>query len=231
MPKTLVPLLLVFLAAGQVATPQLPASQPPSNGAIAPNAAAVAARKQFAEAVRQKVIKERGNAVSPGYNLTADGPDATFFVYNDPGMNYSDCSGMLTEDFVANLRRYGFTQLICTDSGNNAKFSFDLTVLPKTRIYNEPSAMPKCCNRRCAIPTASCWRPSISSRTRKLSQTSAISIAPRTAMTDTAVGYRYSPLARIRDGWMLGHRVRVGTMFIAAQRISSSTSPVESNLL
>jgi hypothetical protein len=122
MPKMLIGFLLISgLAAGQTAT--------------APDAAA---RRQFAETVRQKVIKERGSALSPGYNLTADGPDATFYVYNDPGITYSDCSGMLTEDFVANLRRYGFTQLVCTDSGNNARFSFDLTVPKQSRPVENP---------------------------------------------------------------------------------------------
>ena len=83
------------------------------------------ARKRFVEAVRQKVIKEMGSNLTPGYNTSAEGPDATLYVLHEPGVTFPICNDMVTQGFVLSLRKFGFTYFVCTDDGNK-KFTFDL---------------------------------------------------------------------------------------------------------
>jgi hypothetical protein len=99
---------------------------PPVAVALAAVAPDTATRKSYAENTRQRVIKQLGDKVLPGFNITADAPDASIYVYHSSGTSYPDCSSMLTnEGFVSNLRSLGFAQLVCTDDGNT-RFTFDL---------------------------------------------------------------------------------------------------------
>jgi hypothetical protein len=103
--------------------------------AVAQNAAA---RKRFAETVRKDVIKKLGSNIAAGFNITADGPDATIYTYQTTGVTYSDCNGMFAaEGFAENLRRQGFTQAVCTD-GANARFTSDLI----SQHQSQQSALP-----------------------------------------------------------------------------------------
>lgn len=95
-------------------------------GSAAQNAAA---RKSFAETVRQKVIKDTRYPVPSGFNLTADGPDATFYVYHASEVTSYDCITMLTEDFVSKMRELGFTKVVCT---NDKETTFILDPIAQT---------------------------------------------------------------------------------------------------
>ena len=91
--------------------------------AVAPDATA---RRQFAETVRDKVIKKMGRTLPSGFNITADGPDANIYVSHLGGTTYSGCSSMLAnKTFVSRLRNLGYIQLVCTDDGN-IRFTFNL---------------------------------------------------------------------------------------------------------
>jgi hypothetical protein len=92
-------------------------------GAIAQDAAA---RKTFAQTVREGVVKKPGSNIAPGFNITTDGPDATIYVLHIAGMTYANCQGVFTAEAVSELKAVGFTQYVCTDDGN-ARFVFDLS--------------------------------------------------------------------------------------------------------
>ena len=94
-------------------------SSPTPAAHAAPDTAA--ARKQFVKTVFESV-KER----APGFNITADGPDADTYVLHFPGMNYAKCQGVFTTEAVSEVKAAGFTQYVCTDDGNT-RFEFDVT--------------------------------------------------------------------------------------------------------
>ena len=50
-----------------------------------------AARKQSAETVREKTAKNMGGKLPNGFNVSADGPDATFFVSHAPRITFDIC--------------------------------------------------------------------------------------------------------------------------------------------
>jgi hypothetical protein len=79
------------------------------------------ARKAFAEEVRQKTIKDWANNPVPGFNLTAEGPDSTFYVVRLPEIPYDQCKSLVLE----NLRAHGFTRVVCI-ADQNTTFTFDL---------------------------------------------------------------------------------------------------------
>jgi len=91
------------------------------------SAAGSAARKQFAQESREATVKKMGSTLAPGFNITAEGPDATVFVYHQTQISYEQCNSMINnnQDWVSTLQKVGFTQLVCTDAGN-ARFPFDL---------------------------------------------------------------------------------------------------------
>jgi hypothetical protein len=98
-----------------------------------------AARKSFAKTVRKKVVKQMGRTVAPGFNISAEGPDATVYVYHESGVSSSECTSMLaTEGFAPNLRKFGFTQIVCTDDAG-ARFTFDLTAQQQAQ---QPNTLP-----------------------------------------------------------------------------------------
>jgi len=111
---------------------ELRANDPPNSTAltVAPPAAVApeaAARKQFAQTVREKTVQQLGSQLSPGFNITADGPDATIYVYHVGALTYSDCNSMfINRGMVSSLQKAGFTQFVCTDDGNT-RFAFDIT--------------------------------------------------------------------------------------------------------
>ena len=82
-------------------------------------------RKVFAETVRQTTVTSMGKNVAPGMNITAEGPDATLYVFHVAGITSAVCKTMLTDGFTAKMRELGFAKLVCTDDGTNT-FSFDL---------------------------------------------------------------------------------------------------------
>jgi hypothetical protein len=95
-------------------------------GSAAQNAAA---RKGFAKTVRQKVIKDTRYPVPAGFTLTADGPNATFYVYHASEVTSYDCVSMLTEDFASKMRGLGFTKVVCT---NDKETTFILDPIAQT---------------------------------------------------------------------------------------------------
>lgn len=99
-------------------------------GLIALNLATIAVaqdaaeRKRYAETLGEQVVKK--SAVPPGYNISADGPDATLCVVHQPGVTFPMCNNLATnQNVVAELRKLGFRYLVCTDD-RNTKFTFDL---------------------------------------------------------------------------------------------------------
>lgn len=89
-----------------------------------------AARKDFAERVRGIAAKVAGGELPPGGNVSADGPDATFFAFHQRGVTLSQCNALFEKyksrpDALPYLRKLGFTYFVCTDDGNT-KFTFDL---------------------------------------------------------------------------------------------------------
>ncbi|MGO9130555.1 MAG: pentapeptide repeat-containing protein [Bryobacteraceae bacterium] len=88
--------------------------------------AAGAARKDFAENSRKSATVRIGGNAAAKFDITTEGPDATFYVVHIVGVTSSICSDMLTHpEFVSKLRGLGFTKLVCTDDGK-ATFTFDL---------------------------------------------------------------------------------------------------------
>ncbi len=82
-------------------------------------------RKHFAERNRVDTIKLMGSNLPPGFNVTAEGPDATVFVYHQTQISHDQCNSMFNkEDWISTLQKPGFTQLVCTDAGN-ARFPVD----------------------------------------------------------------------------------------------------------
>jgi hypothetical protein len=105
-------------------------STPPTVAPLAAVGSDATARKQLAEAIRKKVVNKFGNKVLAGFNITADGPDATIYVYHSTHLSYADCNSMFqNKGMVSNLQKAGFTQFVCTDDGN-IKFTFDLARIP-----------------------------------------------------------------------------------------------------
>jgi hypothetical protein len=87
-----------------------------------------AARKEFAANNRQSAIEKIGpsTAAQLNFNITAEGPSATYYVLHEVGVTSAICSGMLgASGFTPKLRELGFIKLVCTD-GANATFTFDL---------------------------------------------------------------------------------------------------------
>jgi len=85
----------------------------------------VVARKDYVEMVRRSVIRQMGARTPTGYSLSADGPDATFYVHHQAAVNLSDCNNLLVDRFVSGLRGHGFVRLICTDD-RSLTFTYDL---------------------------------------------------------------------------------------------------------
>jgi heat shock protein HslJ len=95
--------------------------------AVAQNAAA---RRAFAERVREEAAKTAGGNLPPGGNVSAEGPDATLFVYQQHGVTLSGCNALFAkfttrQDAIPYLRQLGFTHWVCRDDANS-KFAFDL---------------------------------------------------------------------------------------------------------
>lgn len=86
----------------------------------------VVARKDYVEMVRRSVIKQLGEGTPSGYNLSAEGPDATSYVHHQSAVNLADCNRLLEDPFISGLRGHGFVRLICTDD-RSMTFVFDLT--------------------------------------------------------------------------------------------------------
>ena len=102
-------------------------------------------RKSFAETIRRKDLRSMAGNPVLGYNLTAEGPDSTFYVYHQSGVTSSDRTGMLaSQGFASRLRELGFIRLTCTDDGANS-FAFDLnaqaTSIP-AQVSSQQSAPP-----------------------------------------------------------------------------------------
>ncbi len=95
-----------------------------SNGVVAQDAAA---RKQFAETIRDTAVKGMGQKVAAKarYNVSAEGPEATLYVTHIRGITASECIDILKGDVAPALVKTGFKQIVCTDDGN-ARFAFDL---------------------------------------------------------------------------------------------------------
>jgi len=83
------------------------------------------ARKDFVETVREAALKEWGSEVPLGFNISAEGPDATYYVRHQSNVNSPECRRMLTERFISNLRTRGFVQVSCTNDKNET-FTFPL---------------------------------------------------------------------------------------------------------
>jgi hypothetical protein len=84
------------------------------------------ARKDYVEMVRRSVTRQLGSRTPSGYSLSADGPDATFYVHHQSPVNLSDCNNLLVDRFVSGLRGHGFIRLICTDD-RSLTFTYDLS--------------------------------------------------------------------------------------------------------
>jgi hypothetical protein len=66
-----------------------------------------------------------GSKLAPGYSISADD---TIYVFHGPGVTFDVCNSMFTtEGFASGLRKFGFTQLICTDDGKT-RLVFDLSL-------------------------------------------------------------------------------------------------------
>ena len=121
-----------------------------------PDIQGAAARKQLVETVREQVISKMGKGLPPRFNITADGPDATIYVWHEADVTYALCNGNYADkDYIARLSNFGFTQYTCTDDGST-KFTFDITreqpaPTPKQSqaVANSESAKP-----RDAVPVA-----------------------------------------------------------------------------
>ncbi len=98
--------------------------------AVVQSVSPVAARRDYVEMIRRSVLKQLGTQMPPGYNLSADGPDATSYVHHQSTVNLADCNRLLESRFISGLRGHGFVQLICTDD-RSLTFVFDLS--PKSR--------------------------------------------------------------------------------------------------
>jgi len=86
----------------------------------------VAARKDYVEMLRRSVVKRLGMRTPSGYNVSTDGPDATFYVHHQSAVSLSDCNELLIDRFVSGLRSHGFVRLICTDD-RSLTFTYDLS--------------------------------------------------------------------------------------------------------
>ena len=86
----------------------------------------VVARKDYVEMLRRSVIKRLGIRTPSGYNVSTDGPDATFYVHHQSAVSLSDCNELLIDRFVSGLRSHGFVRLICTDD-RSLTFTYDLS--------------------------------------------------------------------------------------------------------
>jgi hypothetical protein len=89
-------------------------------------ASPVAARKDYVEMLRRSVIKRLGIRTPPGYNVSTDGPDASFYVHHQSAVSLVDCNNLLIDRFVSGLRSHGFVRLICTDD-RSLTFTYDLS--------------------------------------------------------------------------------------------------------
>jgi hypothetical protein len=94
---------------GSYTSHEVKPANPPSN---LPSSGAVASRKQFATTVLESIKNPL-----PGFNITAEGPDANLYVLHLPGMTYAMCQGVFTTGPVSELRKAGFTHYVCTDDG------------------------------------------------------------------------------------------------------------------
>ena len=88
-----------------------------------------AARKQFAEVVRKMTLKQMGSNLAPGLNLTAEGPDATLYMYHLPGITFDICRS-LAEGVREKPHTMGFTQLVCTGGVGDIRFTSDISAQP-----------------------------------------------------------------------------------------------------
>jgi hypothetical protein len=94
-----------------------------------------AARQRYAETLREQVVKKW--AVPPGYNISADGPNATILVVHEHGVTFPQCNHLATNQvLVSKLQELGFEYFVCTDDGN-AKFTFDLAKV-SSQVQTKP---------------------------------------------------------------------------------------------
>ncbi len=83
-----------------------------------------AARTRYAETLREETVKK--SAMPPGFNISAEGPDATFCIVHRPAITFPMCNKLATNPvFISKLEELGFKYFVCTDDGN-AKFTFDV---------------------------------------------------------------------------------------------------------
>jgi YVTN family beta-propeller protein len=114
------------------------AVNPASQTSVAPTAQA---RKDFAKAKRQEVVQALGSKLAPGFNISAEGPDATYYVFHASGfsMTASFCTAILNQDLASQLRKLGFTKVVCTDN-KNAKFTYDPVAQPRPVLAQTASS-------------------------------------------------------------------------------------------
>lgn len=90
-----------------------------------------ATRKQFAETIRQNVVKDHANNPIPGFNLAAEGPDSTFYVIRALGITADLCRSTFSESSHEAMRTMGFTQFVCVS--DRGTFVIDLSTLQQSQ--------------------------------------------------------------------------------------------------
>jgi intracellular sulfur oxidation DsrE/DsrF family protein len=89
--------------------------------------------------VREEAARNMAGNIPPGYNISTDGPESTFYVLHQHGVTFPLCNNtMSAHGFVANLQKRGFAYFICTDDGST-KFTFDLA--KRLLVGSESSAL------------------------------------------------------------------------------------------
>jgi hypothetical protein len=92
------------------------------------------ARRDYAEMIRRSVTRQLGAKTPQGYNVSAEGPDATYYVHHQSAANLADCNPLLEERFLSGLRQQGFVRLSCTDD-RSTTFAFDLEAQPRATAF------------------------------------------------------------------------------------------------
>jgi len=93
---------------------------------VVQNVTAVDSRRDYVEMIRRSVIKQMGARTPAGYNLSAEGLDATAYVHHQFAVSLADCNRLLDDHFISGLRGYGFSRVVCTDD-RTMTFVFDLS--------------------------------------------------------------------------------------------------------
>ncbi len=70
-----------------------------------------------------------GQQPRPRINLTAEGPDATLYMYHLPGITFDICRS-LAEGVREKRHTMGFTQLVCTGGVGDIRFTSDISAQP-----------------------------------------------------------------------------------------------------